>query len=120
MYPPTPRNKKMNIKLTPEAVDNILILQKEHEAIGKGLRFGLSKNGCSGYKYILEFEDNSAPDDIILKFDSIIVYVNSLHVKKLNGSTIGWKDTLMESGFDIDNPQARQPCGCGESINFKT
>ena len=31
---------------------------------------------------------------------------------------IGWKETLFLSGFDIDNPQAEQPCGCGESINF--
>ena len=48
----------MNIELTPEALINIMALQEEHNAIGKGLRFGLSKDGCSGYKYILEFEDS--------------------------------------------------------------
>ena len=112
------RNSALNIKLTPEATINILILQKEYDAIGKGLRFGLSKDGCSGYKYILEFEEKSLPDDVVLKFDDIVIYVNKSHLEKLKGSVIGWKDTLMESGFDIDNPQAKQPCGCGESINF--
>jgi Fe-S cluster assembly iron-binding protein IscA len=24
----------------------------------------------------------------------------------------------MESGFQIDNPQAKRPCGCGESVDF--
>ena len=56
--------------------------------------------------------------NMILKFDEIVIYVSKSHLEKLKGSVIGWKDTLMESGFDIDNPQARQPCGCGESINF--
>jgi len=108
----------MNIKLTPEAIVNIIELQKEYDAVGKGLRFGLSKDGCSGYKYILEFEEKPTIDDVILKFDGIVIYVDRSHLEKLKGSVIGWKDTLMESGFDIDNPQARQPCGCGESINF--
>jgi iron-sulfur cluster assembly protein len=108
----------MNIILTPEAIVNIKNLQKEYNAVGKGLRFGLSEKGCSGYKYILEFEDKPMADDMVLKFDEIVIYVSRSHFEKLKGSIIGWKDTLMESGFDIDNPQARQPCGCGESINF--
>ena len=109
----------MEIKLTQEAIDNIMLLQKEYDAAGKGLRFGLSKNGCSGYKYILEFEEKPSTDDITVEIGEIAIYVNSSHFSKLDGSTIGWKDTLMESGFDISNPQATQSCGCGESINFK-
>jgi len=106
------------IRLTPDAIVNIINLQKEYDAVGKGLRFGLSKEGCSGYKYVLEFEEKPMVDDMVLKFDDIIIYVNKSHLEKLKGSVIGWKDTLMESGFDIDNPQAKQPCGCGESVSF--
>jgi len=108
----------MNITISPEAIINIRRLQREYEAEGSALRFGLSTSGCSGYKYVLEFEDNSADSDIILKFDNIIIYVDKKHREKLKGSVIGWKETLFLSGFDIDNPQAKQPCGCGESINF--
>ena len=110
--------KETVIKLTPKAIINIINLQKEYDAVGKGLRFGLSKDGCSGYKYVLEFEEKPMIDDMILKFDEIVIYVSKSHFEKLKGSVIGWKDTLMESGFDIKNPQAKQPCGCGESINF--
>ena len=111
-------NNNTIIKLTPEAIINIISLQKEYGAVGKGLRFGISKDGCSGYRYILEFEEKPMIDDLVLKFDEIVIYMNKTHLEKLKGSIIGWKDTLMESGFDIDNPQAKQPCGCGESINF--
>lgn len=109
----------MEVNLTQEATDNILLLQKEYDAVGKGLRFGLTKNGCSGYKYILEFEEIPSADDAIVDLGKITIYVSRLHSEKLDGSTIGWKDTLMESGFDIKNPHATQACGCGESINFK-
>ena len=46
------------------------------------------------------------------------MYVNPEHMEKLKNSIIGWKESLMESGFDIDNPQAKRPCGCGESVDF--
>ena len=108
----------MNITITSTAATNIARLQKEYETEGAALRFGLSTAGCSGYKYVLEFEDSPTDSDIILKFDNIIIYVDKKHREKLKGSVIGWKETLFLSGFDIDNPQAKQPCGCGESINF--
>ena len=108
----------MNITISPAAIVNIRRLQKEYESDGYALRFGLSTAGCSGYKYILEFEDKPTDSDIILKFDNIVIYVDKKYREKLKGSIIGWKETLFLSGFDIDNPQAKQPCGCGESINF--
>jgi len=107
-----------NIILTENAIKNIKNLKIEYDAINSGLRFGLSGGGCSGYKYILEFEEQSKENDIIFEFDDISVFINSEHINKLNNSVIGWKDTLMESGFDIKNPQAKRPCGCGESIDF--
>ena len=108
----------MNITITPTAAINITRLQEEYGTEGAALRFGLSTVGCSGYKYVLEFEDNPTDSDIILESDNIVIYVDKKHREKLKGSIIGWKETLFLSGFDIDNPQAKQPCGCGESINF--
>jgi DNA-binding transcriptional MerR regulator len=40
------------------------------------------------------------------------------HVEKLQNSTIDWVDSILESGFQIDNPQAKRPCGCGQSVDF--
>ena len=50
--------------------------------------------------------------------DGIKVFVKQEHMEKLKNSVIDWKDSLMESGFDIANPQAKRPCGCGESVDF--
>tara|TARA_R110000824_G_scaffold213083_2_gene399383 strand:- start:79 stop:447 length:369 start_codon:yes stop_codon:yes gene_type:complete len=107
------------ITLTNEALTNIRRLQAENDAIGWGLRFGLTGGGCSGYRYVLEFEEVPLIEDQIFKFNDIQVFVSNKHIPKLQGSIVGWKENLMEEGFDIDNPQAARPCGCGESIDIE-
>ena len=106
------------IEVTPLAIENIRELRKEYGEDSWGLRFGLSGGGCSGYKYVLEFEDESVEGDQIFEFGDVKVFVNDEHMEKLKNSTIDWKDSLMESGFSIDNPQAKRPCGCGASVDF--
>ena len=106
------------IEVTSQAIKNIQCLQKEYDAIGWGLRFGLSGGGCSGYRYVIEFEKDPILGDSVLDVSGIKIFINSDHVEKLKGSVIGWKESLMESGFDIDNPQAMRSCRCEESIDF--
>ena len=106
------------IQVTEEAAENIKRLQEEYEANGFGLRFGLRGGGCSGYKYVLELESEPDENDLIFEEGGVQVFVNPEHMEKLQNSTIGWKESLMESGFEIDNPQAKRPCGCGESVDF--
>ena len=107
------------IIVTPNAISNIRFLQEEMEAEGFGLRFGFTSGGCSGNKYIIEFENEADDDDLIFEFaEGVKVFVKKEQMEKLKNSTIDWEDTLMESGFKIDNPQAKRPCGCGESVDF--
>ena len=117
---------KNMINITKLAMENLKRLQEEYDCIGQGLRFGLTNKGCSGYKYIIEFEESKKEGDIIYNIVynienedyGIDVFVSSEHIDKLKNSTIGWEETLMTSGFDISNPQAEMACGCGESVNF--
>ena len=96
------------INVSPLALKNLKRLQKEYECVGDGLRFGLSGGGCSGYKYVIEFERSSQLDDIVYDVGDenykINIYVSTKHIE--------------QSGFYIENPQAKQPCGCGKSVNF--
>lgn len=106
------------VLLTAEAVENIKRLREELEQPEAGLRFGITGGGCSGYKYLLELEDAPQEDDRVFTYDGVSVFVKGEHMEKLQASTIDWIDTLMESGFKIENPQAKRPCGCGESVDF--
>lgn len=106
------------VTLTPTAVENVRRLQTEFEMPGFGLRFGLRGGGCSGYKYVLELEEAPEETDQVLDFDGVKVFLNPEHAVKLKDSVIDWVDDLMGSGFKIENPQAKRPCGCGESVDF--
>ena len=106
------------VQLTPSAVENIKRLQEEFEMPGFGLRFGLTGGGCSGYKYVLELEEAPEEGDQVIEIDGVQVFLNPEHFKLLQNSTIDWVETIMEAGFQIDNPQAKRPCGCGQSVDF--
>ena len=107
------------ITITQGAQSSIRELRDEYGESGWGLRYGITGGGCSGYKYLLEFEPDPAEDDLVFtQTDGLRVFVKQEHMEKLKNSVIDWKDSLMESGFDIDNPQAKRPCGCGESVDF--
>ena len=67
---------------------------------------------------MIELEDSPDEGDQIYEFEGVKVFVNPEHFEKLKNSTIDWVDSLMESGFNIENPQAKRPCGCGESVAF--
>jgi len=106
------------VSLTSDAVENIRDLASEYGEAGWGLRYGYTGGGCSGYKYVLEFEEAPGSDDLVFETEGVQVFVKKEQMPKLKNSVIGWKDDLMASGFDIQNPQARRPCGCGESVDL--
>jgi len=45
------------------------------------------------------------------------VFVDPKSMLYLNGMTLDWKDSLMHSGFEFDNPNAKKSCGCGTSFS---
>ena len=94
------------ISITEKAAENIKTLREEYGAHDSIFRFGISGGGCSGYKYIMEFgaeEDN----DVIFNSQGVAIHVKKNHLDKIKNSIIDWEDSLMSSGFEILNPQAK-------------
>ena len=78
------------------------------------LRLSLSGGGCNGYQYDWDLEE--APQDNDYVIGRLVVDVNSMGY--LTGSTIDWIETLVETGFEIHNPNEVSSCGCGVSVGF--
>ena len=106
------------VRLTGDAIDHIKRIQAENDMVGFGLRFGLQGGGCSGYSYQLDFEEAAQPEDEIYDFDGVKVFMNPLHLEYLRGSVINYADTLLQAGFQIENPNVKRKCGCGTSVDF--
>ena len=106
------------VHLTSEAAEQLKRMLVQTGQQGFGLRFGLRDGGCSGYNYVLEFEATPAEDDLVYEEHGVKVFVHPMHLPFVQGSTIGWKDNLMETGIAVENPNVKRACGCGTSVEF--
>lgn len=106
------------VHVTAEAATQIQRMLRETKQEGYGLRFGLDTGGCSGSQYAFGFEAKPGEGDVVVEENGVRVFVSSEHLAQLRGSTIGWKDSLMETGLHVDNPNVKRACGCGVSVEF--
>jgi len=92
------------------------LLDKEGKLTSHGLRMKVVGGGCSGLQYEMAFDDRSDEDDHEIEAGSVRVLVDAKSAIYLVGCTLDYVDTLMESGFKISNPNAKDTCGCGQSF----
>jgi iron-sulfur cluster assembly protein len=105
------------ITLTPRAAEKIRGLMAEEPAgEAEVLRVAIQGGGCSGFEYALGFDRGAQTGDHELEFHGVKVVVDPFSAPYLQGSTVDFLETIQESGFKIDNPNATASCGCGHSF----
>jgi iron-sulfur cluster assembly protein len=104
------------VNVTPKAVEKIRAAF-QREGVKGGLRLGVLGGGCSGLSYQFKFDPRPRPTDRVLNFDDVEVYIDPKSMVFLDGMTLDWKDSLIQSGFVFDNPHAKKSCGCGTSFS---
>ena len=93
------------------------LLAKEHkDPATTGLRLGVQGGGCSGMSYLMDL-DVTAEGDFVVERDGVKVFVDPKSLQFLKGTTLDYKEGLMQSGFAITNPNEKGRCGCGESFS---
>jgi iron-sulfur cluster assembly protein len=105
------------INVTPKAVQKIRDAFAKQGVTGGGLRLGVLGGGCSGLSYQFKYDPRPRPTDKVYNFEDVEVYVDPKSMVFLEGMTLDWKDTLIQSGFAFDNPHATKSCGCGTSFS---
>lgn len=105
-----------HIHVTPRAVQKIREAFTR-EGVAGGLRLGVLGGGCSGLSYQFKFAPEPRPRDHVFAFDDVKVFVDPKSMMFLEGMTLDWSDSLMESGFVFQNPHATKSCGCGTSFS---
>ena len=105
------------ITLTEGAVQqlkNIKVSQELREDLG--LRVGVKGGGCSGFSYVLGFDEKQSDDDEFVE-NGIKVYMKKAHALYLIGIEIDFVNGLNNRGFTFSNPNAKDTCGCGTSFS---
>ena len=107
----------MAITLSENAAAKILNLRASSEKPDTGLRVKVVGGGCSGLSYQFKFDTKPRATDKVYEFDDVKIFIDPKSIVFLDGMTLDYKESLMQSGFEFNNPHAKKNCGCGTSFS---
>ena len=103
--------------MTASAAKRILFLKEREGVNDASLRIKVEGGGCSGFQYDFAFDENSNPDDIVVKRDGATLLIDNMSLLYLIGSELDFVEDLAGSAFKMVNPNAQASCGCGSSFS---
>lgn len=103
------------ITLSDAAVAKIRSLVTEDQEEERGLRVKVVGGGCSGLSYKMDL-DQKRDGDRVFERDGARIIVDRKSYLYLNGTELDYADDLMQSGFNLQNPNVKRSCGCGASF----
>ncbi|MDR2981433.1 MAG: iron-sulfur cluster assembly accessory protein [Puniceicoccales bacterium] len=108
------------ITLTNEAARKIHELHEKLTEPDSLLRVFVEDGGCQGcnshYHYGMSF-DIRKPDDLEATSQDIRILIDPQSAELLQGSVIDFGETSNGDNFIINNPNAKNTCGCGRSFS---
>lgn len=110
--------KRMNFTIT-EAAISYINTQLDKRGKGVGILISVYKTGCSGLAYKIEYTDEKFPQEYLVvsqrKFDVFIAPSDQIYFE---GATLDYAKEKFQEGLKFINPNEKNRCGCGKSINF--
>lgn len=85
---------------------------------GLGIRVGVKTTGCSGLAYVLEYVDALQDGDDAELFDGFSIVINKKDQPYLQGLEVDYVRQGLNEGFQFNNPNEKDRCGCGESFRI--
>lgn len=106
----------MAISLTASAAERV---QKylQTRGTGMGLRVGITKTGCSGYSYVVNYAEEIGQNDVVFEDRGIKIVVDPDALRLIDGTVVDFVKNGLNEAFSFKNPNVTGECGCGESFN---
>lgn len=114
-----PRPKLKVMSLTDAAAERVRVILEKAERPAVGLRVGITKGGCAGMTYKVEYAENVKPGDEVIEDKGVRVIIDPSAVLFLLGTEMDYKTDKLASQFVFNNPNQRSACGCGESVQLE-
>lgn len=107
----------MKIELTANAAARVDAMLQQRGS-GIGLRLGTRTSGCSGFEYVVDYADEIDDRDEVFECHGVKVVIDRASLPYLNGTVVDYvKMNALNEGFEFDNPNVKNTCGCGESFS---
>ena len=119
--PQTEHDEKLaGLTLTERAAGKVrAMMEQEPAGSAEVLRVAIRGGGCGGFEYALGFDRGAAEGDSAYAQHGVTVVVDPASAPYLKGATVDFVESLQESGFKIENPNASSSCGCGHSFQVE-
>jgi iron-sulfur cluster assembly protein len=85
---------------------------------GVGIRIGVRTTGCSGLAYVLEYVDRVNDEDTVFESQDVKVIVDAKSLPILGNLDVDYVRQGLNEGFEFNNPNEKDRCGCGESFRI--
>lgn len=105
----------MPISLTNNAANRVRTYL-ESRGKGIGLRLGVTKTGCSGYSYVVNYADELGDADVVFEDKGVKVVVDADALPLVDGTEVDFVKNGLNEAFSFRNPNIAGECGCGESF----
>ncbi|MCK5941136.1 MAG: iron-sulfur cluster assembly accessory protein [Planctomycetes bacterium] len=106
--------------LTERAAKEIqrVIAEQNFPADKTWVRIGAKGGGCSGFTYVLDFDQNGPTEfDLTFEQHGVKLVVDKKSEFFMGGTELDFNDGLLDRGFVFKNPLASGTCGCGTSFS---
>ena len=114
----SPRPKPQVMTLTDAAASRVRDIVAKAEKPVAGLRVGVTKGGCAGMSYKVEYADAIKPGDEVIEDKGVRVLIDPTAVLFLLGTQMDYKIDKLSAQFVFNNPNQTSACGCGESVSL--
>lgn len=109
------------LSISDTAAEKILhFLEKDGKNVNEyGLKISVVKDGCSGKSYTMDLAplaEAEANQDKIFNHLGASVIVEKTSYFFVIGSILEYVETLLMSGFQLNNPNIKKTCSCGSSF----
>lgn len=103
------------ITITDKAGTRISKLASNSPTPVSGLRIKVVGGGCSGLQYRIELDEEKKGDKVFESGGGRVL-VDRKSYLYLVDTVVDYAETLQNAGFQIQNPNVKSTCGCGESF----
>jgi iron-sulfur cluster assembly protein len=107
----------MNINITTTPAARAFVLKQRPSAV---LKIGIKRTGCSGFAYTFNtVEQPMEVDQVFPQEGGLTICVDPEALKLFASSvTLDYVKNGLNQRLELINPNEKNRCGCGESVQF--
>lgn len=107
----------MEIHLTEKAVRQFHWIFEKNGDPEAVLKIGVRNGGCSGMSYTMDLVKVTGGEYVTQDMGDFKLILDPDDEPYIDGLTIDYNDSILNSGFQFANPKADETCGCGTSFS---